>query len=187
MISEKQFELIFRSHFADMCNLAFTVVKDSEVAHDVVQQVFINIWNRRDEISFDTTAVAYLRRSTINLSLNYVEKERKIVRDADLSNISFDGDTVDSRTDFLPDEVENAVKRAVMQLPGKCQAVFSLSRFQGMNNKEIADELGISVKAVEKHIGKALRELRVSLKPYMNLIENFLIFGVGIESFKLFL
>lgn len=187
MVSEKQFESIFRSYFADMCNLAFTVVKDSEVAHDIVQQVYINIWNHRNEISFDTTAIAYLRRSTINLSLNYIEKERRIVRDADLSNIRFEGDAVGSRTDFLQGEVEEAVKRAVRQLPDKCQTVFSLSRFQGMSNKEIAEELEISVKSVEKHISKALKALRTSLKPYMNLIENFLIFGVGIEVVKLFL
>ena len=67
------------------------------------------------------------------------------------------------------------------------QLVFSLSRFQGLSNKEIADNLNISIKAVEKHIGKSLKELRVSLAPYLKIFAIFSLSEVGLTLAKLFL
>lgn len=187
MITEKQFEEMFRSFFADMCNVAYTVLKDKDLSHDIAQQVFINVWDKRDDLNFDVSAFSYLRRSTINLSLNHIEKHGKEVLESDFTQTRFDGDVVSDRSDYLPGEVDEAIKRAVEKLPQKAQTVFSLSRFQGMSNQEIADNLGISVKGVEKHISKSLKDLRFLLKPYLNYIEIFLIFMVGLEALILFL
>jgi RNA polymerase sigma-70 factor (ECF subfamily) len=86
------------------------------------------------------------------------------------------GHSEERNTDFLSGEVEEAIKKAILELPKKCQLVFSLSRYSDKSNKEIAEELEISVKAVEKHISRALRELRIKLKPYMNSLLIFTFF-----------
>jgi len=83
-------------------------------------------------------------------------------------------------TDFLSGQVENAINRAISELPEKCKLVFTLSRYTDKTNRDIADELNISIKAVEKHISRALKELRVKLKPYMNSLLLFLILEVGV-------
>ena len=187
MFTEKQFEDLFRSHFADMCNMAYSIVKDRDQAHDVAQQVFVHLWDKRDELEVQGNIRAYLQRSVINSSLNFIEKHRRIQYEDEYTKQQQDSAIQQDTSDFLQGEMENIVKNAIENLPEKCQLVFSLSRFQEMSNQEIADHLEISVKAVEKHITRALSELRVTLKPYLHLIGIFSAFGVGLNLFKLFL
>ena len=187
MINEQQFEFFFRGNFAAMCNFAYSIVKDSDQAHDIVQQAFVNIWERRDEIDDNVNLPSYLRRAIVNVSINHIQKQKRIQIEADYTQAQLDSSSTADSGDYLQGEVEEAVKRAVAELPEKSQLVFSLSRFQGMSNKEIADNLNISVKAVEKHIGKSIKELRVKLQPYLKIIAIFLITEVGLRLTKLFL
>jgi RNA polymerase sigma-70 factor (ECF subfamily) len=187
MINEQQFEFFFRGNFATMCNFAYSIVKDSDQAHDIVQQAFVNIWERRDEIDENVNLPSYLRRAIVNVSINHIQKQKRIQIEGEYTQVQLDSAATADSGDYLQGEVEEAVKRAVEQLPEKSQLVFSLSRFQGMSNKEIADSLNISIKAVEKHIGKSLKELRVSLAPYLKIFVIFSLTEVGYRLAKLFL
>ncbi|MGE4289225.1 MAG: RNA polymerase sigma-70 factor [Salinivirgaceae bacterium] len=185
-MTENQFEDIFKTNYSFLVNVAFGVLKDRDDARDIVQQVFLKLWNLRDEVNFDQNMRAYLHRSVINTALNFIDKNKRIVNEEQSADNIFDSLQVKPNSDYLSDEVELAIKKAIAALPDKCQTVFSLSRFSDLSNKEIAEELNISLKAVEKHISKALRDLRVSLKPYMDLIYVFLFLGVGQYMFQLF-
>ena len=187
MITDKQFENLFRSSFANMCNFAYTIVKDSDLARDVVQQSFVNLWDKRSSIDINVNISSYLHRTIVNVALNHIEKNKRITLEDEYTQAQMNSMVQSDSSDYLTGELEGAVKKAVEQLPDKCQTVFSLSRFQGMSNQDIADSLDISIKAVEKHISKAIKELRVSLKPYLNTIEFFLIFEVGLWLAKLLL
>lgn len=187
MVTEQQFEVLFRSQFAALCNFAYSVVKDTDQAHDIVQQAFVNLWERRDEVDVIENLPAYLRRTIVNVAINHFQKHRRIQLEDEYTQAQLDSASATDRTDYLQGEVEEAVKRAVAQLPEKSQLVFSLSRFQGMSNREIAENLNISVKAVEKHIGKSLRDLRVSLAPYLKIFVIFSLTEVGYRLAKLFL
>lgn len=187
MVTEQQFEFLFRGQFAALCNFAYSVVKDTDQAHDIVQQAFVNLWERRDEIDTIDNLPAYLRRSIVNVAINHFQKNRRLQLEDEYTQSQLDSAATTGGGDYLQGEVEEAVKRAVEQLPEKSQLVFSLSRFQGMSNKEIADNLNISIKAVEKHIGKSLKELRVSLAPYLKFFVIFSLTEVGYRLAKLFL
>ena len=187
MITDKQFEDLFRSNFANMCNFAYTIVKDHDTARDITQQAFVNLWNRRDDIDPQTNFRSYLNRSIVNLGLNYIDRHKRIQLEEEYTQSQLGSMVTPEGSDFLSGEVEAAVRKAISQLQGKCQTVFSLSRFEGLSNKEIAETMDISIKSVEKYITKAIKELRDSLQPYMEIIGNFLIFGVGFELVSLFL
>ena len=171
MITEKQFEALFRTHFTDMCDIACSIVKDKDQARDIAQQMFVHLWDKRndfDELPENTRA--YLCRSVINMSLNHLEKYRRLSYEDEFTASQLSRSSVDGNIDYFEGEVETAVQRAIAHLPNKCQTVFVLSRFNDMSYQQIADSLDISVKAVEKHMMRALKELRVSLKPYLNKI-----------------
>lgn len=187
MINDQQFEFFFRGNFASMCNFAYSIVKDSDQAHDIVQQSFVNLWERRNEIDGNVNLPSYLRRTIVNVAINHIQKQKRIQIEDEYTQAQLDSAATPDSGDYLQGEVEEAVKRAVAELPEKSQLVFSLSRFQGMSNKEIADNLNISVKAVEKHIGKSIKELRIKLSPYLKIIGIFLTTEVGLRLAKLFL
>ena len=169
-----------------MSRVAYTVVKDADQARDIVQQVFIKFWDRRDRLSETDQIKSYLHRAVINTALNHIERAKKMKLEEDFSgyerNLDDSGVSSEEKQKMLGEKI----KAAIAELPEKCQLVFSLSRYEGMSNQEIADYLEVSVKAVEKHISRALKELRVSLKPYMNYISLFLFLEVGCSFFQLF-
>jgi len=180
-MSEKDFEILFKSQFSSLCNLAFTVVKNADVAKDMVQQVFIKLWHKQQHLNIHGPIEAYLYRMVINTSLNHIEKQKKYIRWED-HPIQVSELTVDAKENSNAIEVrENKVRNAINELPPQCQTVFSLSRFENLSNKEIAGHLGISVKAVEKHITVALKTLRVKLRPLMNSELDILMFILMIK------
>ncbi len=182
-MTEHQFETIFKEHFEFLSNIAFAMIKDKDDAYDIVQQVFVKLWDKRYKVDIDDNIKAYLHRATINTTLNLIEKNKRSVNVSENKLETIPGQYVEKNTDFLSGEVENAIKKAISELPKKCGIVFSLSRYSDMTNKEIADHMNISVKAIEKHISRALRELRIKLKPYMNLLILFFITEVGLTIF----
>jgi RNA polymerase sigma-70 factor, ECF subfamily len=167
-MSEKDFEILFKSQFSLLCNLANTLVKDADAAKDIVQQVLIKLWHKQKVLTIHGPIEAYLYRMVINTSLNYIEKEKKNVR------LEFHAEHISKLMDETQDnsssneERERKIRNAINELPPKCQTVFSLSRFENLSNKEIAEHLGISLKAVEKHITLAFKTLRIKLKPLIN-------------------
>jgi RNA polymerase sigma-70 factor, ECF subfamily len=186
-MTEKHFEELFREHFTSLCNIAYTVVKDRDQARDITQQVFVRFWEKRDEIEVQSNVKAYLHRAVVNTAINHIEKFKRIQFEEEYTSYEKENFVQPDRSDFTEGEVEAAVQNAIGKLPEKCQVVFSLSRFQGMTNQEIADSLNVSLKAVEKHIGRALKELRVTLQPYIHLIGLFFMIGVGLNLFRLYL
>ncbi len=182
-MTENQFETIFKDYFEFLSNVAFAMIKDEDDSYDIVQQVFVKFWDKRFDVNIDDNIKAYLHRATINTSLNFIEKSKRSINTEEKKLEIIPNQFVEKNTDFLSGEVENAIKKAISELPEKCGVVFSLSRYSDMTNKEIADHLNVSVKAIEKHISRALKELRVKLKPYMNLLLLFLVSEVGFGIF----
>lgn len=178
-MTESQFEKLFKENFPLLCNVAYSVVKDQDQARDIAQQVFIKFWDRRDKVDIEDNIKSYLKRAAVNTAINHLEKVKKLKLEDDMHNHQIFDDSDEISKEKHIKEVNIAVKKAVEELPNKCQTVFSLSRFDGMTNQEIADYLNVSVKAVEKHISKALKELRIKLKPYVNLISIIWIIQVG--------
>ncbi len=185
-MKEAEFEKLFKSYFTPLCSVAYAVVKDSDQARDIVQQVFIKLWDKRDSLKATDQLKSYLHRAVVNTSLNHIERAKKMKLEDDFSTYEKNIQESSNSSEEKQKELGNKIKAAIAELPEKCQLVFSLSRYEGMTNQEIADYLDISIKAVEKHIGRALKELRVSLKPCMSSFSVILFLEVGCSFFQLF-
>ena len=162
-MNDSQFELLFREQFTPLCNLAFTLVKDEDSAKDIVQQVFLRLWQMRSDLKIRSSVRSYLYRAVVNTALNKIKSEKQFVSLEGKATESI-ADTDNTEYHTYRDHIENKVRLAINTLPPVCRTVFSLSRFSDLTNKEIAAELKISVKAVEKHISKAFKILREELK-----------------------
>ena len=161
------FEKLFHAYYSDTCRYIYRVIQDNDTVEEIVQSTFVHLWEKREFIATDINFKSYLFRAAYNHALNYI-KHRKVVsnyvsKKQDRIAIT-QQDYVSYQKDF---ELEQAISDAVNELPPQCQKVFRLSREEGMKYHEIADELSISKKTVEVHMGKALKLLRVSLKEYL--------------------
>ncbi|MFO7655718.1 MAG: RNA polymerase sigma-70 factor [Bacteroidales bacterium] len=163
-MTEKEFELLFREQFTPLCNLAYTVVKDAEVARDITQQVFLNYWQLRGKSVLRGPVKGYLYKAVVNTSLNHLAKNRRMTRFNNNIPEIIEENTDETYNSYLLRHVHLIID----ELPPVCKKVFILSRFSNLTNKEVSIEMDISVKAVEKHISKALKILRFKLKPLMN-------------------
>jgi RNA polymerase sigma-70 factor (ECF subfamily) len=157
---------LFDSYYLELCKLAYKYVGREVIAEDIVQDVFINIWNKRFSLNCIGSIKPYLIKSVINASLNYIQS--KFSRQ-DLLEEESAGNTPDNGTPhemMTTNELNWLVKAATELLPDKCRIVFSLSRFSNQSNKEIADHLGISIKTVEAQMTIALRKIRQFLAKF---------------------
>lgn len=171
------FEDLFKAHFKGLHAYAYTIVKNEVIAEEIVQSIFLKLWEKRSALTIHTSIKAFLYRSVYNESLNY-HKHEKV-------KFSFQQHEVYTRGNELDDDSSNRVQlkelevqlqRALNKLPEGCRTIFQMSRFEDLKYREIADHLNISIKTVENQMGKALRILRAELVdflPLLFLIVNF--------------
>jgi RNA polymerase sigma-70 factor (ECF subfamily) len=131
-----------------------------------VQEVMLELWRRRDRLDPSGSAQAYLFQATRNRALNHLrhlQVQRKAV--PQLAGEEARDATAPSR--LVAQEIHTALRYALEELTPRCREVFELSRVHGLKYGEIAETLGVSVKAVEAQMGKALRVLRERLAPWL--------------------
>ena len=162
---EEKVELLFRQYYAGLCKSLFRTLRDASLAEDIVQEVFLKVWDMRHTLRLDEAVPAYLYRSCYNAALNLLKRQQQQTDITTMGDVMAGSETAEQHLGML--ETETQVQRAIEALPPKTRLVFSLSRFEELSYKEIADRLEISVKAVEKHMGIALQRLRESLKEYL--------------------
>lgn len=163
---EAAMEVLFKRHYALVSYAIYNLVKDSLTTEDLAQEVFMEIWKRRDSLVINSSLKAYLRRSAVNKTLNYL-RDKKNWKNEEISEIQMEISTEAGKS-LETTELEEIVGQAIEQLPERCQLIFKLSRVEEKSYQEIADELNISVKTVENQIVKALRMLRDALRPYLD-------------------
>ncbi len=164
--SDKAIDLIFRQYYK-ICHLsAIRIVKDEHIAEDLVQEVFLELWKKRGRHVINTALKAYLRRSVVNRSLNYI-RDLKIKFDEEDKIPNTSSSEEGALKGLETEELEAKIHHAINGLPERCRVVFTLSRFEDMSYQQIADELNISIKTVENQISKALKILRVAVNPYL--------------------
>lgn len=161
------FEALFKANYAPLVVYARRFLNDQDAAEDVVQAVFVKLWERRAELKI-SNPVAYLMRAVHNHCLNEIKKSRH--------HLSLDSTLPFSNEvdEPPPDEALIAkVQEVIHQLPEQRQRIFRMSRFEGLKYREIAAVLGLSIKTVEAQMGKALQFLRDQLPlAVANLNEN---------------
>lgn len=167
---EGAFERVFKAHFKGLHAYAHTITRNEEAAEGIVQQVFLNLWEKAGALQIKSSVAAYLYRSVYNHSLNYLKHQK--VRASYLQYASTYNQTGRENTSrkVLLTDLENQLQKALMQLPEQCRTIFQMSRFEDLKNYEIAQRLGISVKTVEAQMTKALKILRVELVDFLPVL-----------------
>jgi RNA polymerase sigma-70 factor (family 1) len=167
---KKAFELMFNTYYQSLCNYACSMLKDIDEAEEVVQNTFFNIWNKREVLQISTSFKSYVYRAVQNDCLNKIKHGKvRSVYAADYKSSMSNG-YADSAQVLDAKELGKQINEALDSLPEQCGIVFKLSRFENLKYSEIAEQLEISVKTVENHMGKALKLMRSQLKDYLPFV-----------------
>ena len=175
----ENFELIFKKYYQRLCFYARKFIDDDAIAKDIVQDVFMNLWDRKEIIELEVVLRAYLFKSVYHRCLNHLDHKKLTDRhhetiNKELKNLEFEYYNSSDNQEHSLFELEVKIDTSIESLPPQCRNVFEMSRLKGLKNREIADELNISIKVVEKHISKALIILRENLVEYLSIILLFI-------------
>ena len=179
---QKSFNQLFKDLQPRLYAYCRKYINDSELAKDIVQECFVNFWENRDEVI--SSHEAYLLRAVHNRCISHF-RSQKVHEDYEssvklkLKEIELHPETPNPLSELYLKEINELLQHCVEKLPEKCRLVFMMSRYQGMKNQEVADELGVSIRTVEAHIYNALKIIREELKDYLPWITLFFVeFGI---------
>jgi RNA polymerase sigma-70 factor (ECF subfamily) len=168
------FEKVYRFYYPRLNYFARQYLLDTEASRNIVQDVFTELWDKRNTLQNDTNLNAWLFTVTKNKSLKIIshlksqQNYKSYVRGRQLDvnyNSLADFDT----SNFIFEELQTRIESALEKLSPACRKVFEMSRFEDKKSREIAEELNLSIKTIEAHISKALRSLKTDLKDYLPL------------------
>jgi len=167
--SEAAFESIFRKYYLRLCHYVFKYVENMPDAEEIVQETYLNIWDKRLTLEISTSFRSYLYASAKNRALNSIRNASR--RKGHLSVIStYKNHSEDALSDLSVNEINDQLFLALENLPPKCKRIFEMSRMEGLKHKEIAQKMEIKIKTVENQIGIALRYLKENLSDYLKII-----------------
>lgn len=162
---ETAYEKLFFHYNESLYNLAYSFVKNEEIAEEIVSDTFINLWRNRSRLLEIENLKVYLYVSVKNLSIKHLTRNKQ-VEDFSLSSLLFENISGTSRTPeelFVSKEVLKYISDAVENLPPKCKLIFKLVREDGLKYKEIAQVLNISVKTIDAQMAIAAKKITQSL------------------------
>lgn len=161
------FQEIYKRYWKKLYGAAYKRLKSKDLSEEVVQELFVSLWLKRQKLSLHTSLNSYLYSSVSHYIIDSYRKElvKQKYRE------SFKNSYVESENSteelYNLKELSQTIETEILLLPDKCRSVFELSRKENKSNREIALHLGISEKTVENHITKALKRLRLSLGNYL--------------------
>ena len=170
---QSAYEMIFRFYYPGLVLFASQYVMYEEDAEEIVQDFFVRVWQKRDQVNQTGTLKPYFFTSVKNSSLNFLYKQKhqdKLIQEIvhiSENNLLYQPDV------FVLSDLQDAIRKAVNSLPPKCREVFILSRINGLKNEDIANKLNLSKRTVETHVSNGLKQLRIELKDYIGLLAIF--------------
>jgi RNA polymerase sigma-70 factor (ECF subfamily) len=174
--SEEAFEAIFKQYYTGLCLYASSVVKSDFVAEEIVEDLFLKIWQDYISIEITTSLRAYLYKSVHNRCIKYlrhqkVEQKYNIYYLESVNNNALDFSVSSDYpiANLISQELEKEIEEAVNNLPDQCRECFCLHRYDELTYPEIAEKLNISVNTVKTQMCRALQKLREALKDFLPL------------------
>jgi RNA polymerase sigma-70 factor, ECF subfamily len=168
----KAFETLYFRFFNPLSLYASGIIKDKEVAREIVSDVYLKIWQKREQIEIKQGIKSYFFRCVYNACIDYMKtnmslKQNQTVRITDKMKdfVGLDDEYIFQQLSHP--EVEKDVMDAIDKLPPKCKEIFCLSRFEELTYNEISENLNISVNTVKTQISRALDFLHIKLKKYL--------------------
>lgn len=157
---------LYRRYWKGCYEHAAGKVRSEVVAEELVQNVFVSLWEKRSELAVQNMG-AYLYTAIKYQTITYIRSS--MVREKGIRSLPVRQDHAEAESHLLLRELSEAIETAIAGLPEKSQAIFRLSRFEHRTNKEISQSMDISEKAVEYHITQSLKALKVHLREFFFL------------------
>jgi RNA polymerase sigma-70 factor (ECF subfamily) len=164
-LSESAFKAFYNQHFKALCLVAYRCLHNMDKAEDVVQQVFLDLYEHSEQKEIKGALYHYLKRAVYYKSIDVIKKEKS--QQKYLEAHSSENPKTEMENLFDRTELERKIYEVVDDLPKQCREIFIKSRNEGKSNKEIAAELNLSVRTVEAHIFRALKQLKTALKEHL--------------------
>lgn len=165
------FKLLYRRYWEELFVTAANALRNKEEAADVLQDVFLSLWNRRYELDIKVSVAAYLHTSVRYKSIHYIEKN--ITRRdylVHLADVAVSFYHPDAEINLQLKELEQTIKNSIAKMPPKMQRVYKLSRQEHLSYNEISKSMGISVETVKKHVQHALHLIRKDIHPHSFIV-----------------
>jgi RNA polymerase sigma-70 factor (family 1) len=162
----KAFAMLYNRYSGKAYHVAYNLFRDREVCEDLVQELFIDLWAKRNFLNISSLEW-YLKVAVKNKVLMYIRTQKATL---DLSAISMLAEKYTTDSKLHQSEINSILEHNVERLPQRCREIFTLSRKEYLSNKEIANRLNISIKTVENQMTIALRYLRSGLSDYLPLV-----------------
>lgn len=156
---EHAFKYLFDTYFVSLCRFMNLYLKDHRESEENALDIFMYIWEHREDIDIRISFKAYLFQAARNKCLNSLRKKRDTVSLDEVATTLKEKED----TSLEVEELNNLIEEAVMALPEKCREVFVNSRIENLTNQEIAEKMQLSVKTVEAQITKALKRIKEHL------------------------
>jgi RNA polymerase sigma-70 factor (ECF subfamily) len=157
---------LYRRYWEGLFVTAAKTLRGKDEAADVVQDVFLSLWNRRKELNIQGSIAAYLHTCVRYKCINYIEKN---ITRRDylllLTEVEINNFPASAESNLVLKEMQETISKTVSKMPPKMQEVYKLSRQEHLSYKEIAEYMSISVETVKKHIQHALNLIRTDLPP----------------------
>ena len=166
--------MLYKQFYVYLCLVAEHIVRNRADAEEIVSDVFVKLWNIRDNINITNSIKWYLVKAVRNTSLNYIEKNKSnknmtsSLSSADYEILSWDSDYPLGQ--LYQKEILTILDNSINELPDACKEIFLLSRNQEMKYDQIAGKLGISINTVKTQMKIALARLRASLRDYLTIL-----------------
>lgn len=169
------FKYFFDRYYNDLCNFVNVYLHDQSLSEEIVQDIFVYFWENREKLQIKSSVRSFLFSASKFKSLNLLrdtKTQKRIIEE--IGKVKSQLPSEDEGSHLDTDEFKKILNAAVDQLAPRCREIFLLSKFEELSNKEIAEQLGISVKTVESQMTIALKKLREYLLPFREKI--FLLF-----------
>lgn len=165
------FETLYTTYFRGLHVYVLSMIKDEMEAEEIVQQVFVKIWEKRKSISIQSSIKAYLYKAVYHESLNWIKHQKvKAAYASHRTYVMKNSPTPQANETLAQKTLEQKIREALLELPEQCRTIFQLSRFEELKYREIAAQLQISEKTVENQMGKALKLMRIKLSDYLTTL-----------------
>jgi len=172
------FKDVYVTYYSRMKHFAQEYVLSEADAENIVQDVFLEVWKRRDVLAYHVNLIAFLFTSVKNECLDFLQ--HKVIEEKAVTHIKeeytrtlqmkYESLEAFDEGFFSEDDIETLITKAIDSLPEKCREIFIRSKIEGKRQKEIAEELGVSINTIETQMGIAYKKLKVELKDVLPLL-----------------
>ena len=159
-------ELLFHRFYNDLCRYLIIFVKDENIAKNIVQDLFLYLWEGRENINFNKSLESYLYQACRFNALIYLRNENRHEKSYEIIRRNSTEESLDASSEMEAKELDKIINESIELLPIRCKQIFKLSRNRGLSYIEIASQLGISVSAIDNQVNIAIKKIKRHIGAY---------------------